>query len=892
MPTQKASNDMRPTESSNIGRITKEQIKKCLKSKEGCLVITNLHDVSINLFETTTLNSVASMLIKNNDQSMYRFGIEIGHNNYHTTAFNKDLVDEESFVDMISKFYRGNFHLEEAPRIESAMDLSDICHIVIYFYYYIKTPTKEQILKKKVIAAASFVIGKESSFLFYIGVSDLKYNSNEIINKFSDSPKNNPTFRAFNLGTLLICLLQKSTYMTIDRHNIVCQVYNDVSKGAVLFYQKIYFKIVRNSHPLINEFTEQYPYNVYDDKNLVYMIPQCPIYLVHPFYVRLKVALKFMKFVIDNGCKYLLNVKFLESDDCRMFKIKRLSKDVHDLFKEKHSSLNNFVFRQVDNNTVYQLDEEKNAVADSNLLLSILKEYLNDEQNKFALVDVYSGQNITEAKSCIYMIMSYVLFGTTTQYKNLRMFMYHILHSMTQNKENSCCNYKDEKKKNTLIHQANFLEFQQDVLLAAVKLKTFYGDTEFKRLGLLDIEDSVLDIAINNDVYIALCHLAVCQLRSSYTGGEFELNLFASIFNIEFVFLSGLSMSVDDNQTREWKLSLKTKEVYKFIPNNSGLSSKQKCLVYMHTSENGVYKIFGFQKDLAKIDFIYDETVVNWLNERDNKCIEKLRNQKFIIQNNRKEIGYCFDIDDYHHPSIKEAFRLSLAKVTDPLKDWIDRKYQLVKGLDFLDPLSCRPTTYTGSTLLSEYATKILFPISDSIFILHPENTFAFSQGTRDYRPKLEQKLQNYGYIVVLVNHGENHWVVFQFEKPNEKVEKLTVQVADSLNVEGPYGIEYFHEEALYTISELFIDMENYYGIDPNELICGVRPSDNELDLKQKRYNAYSECFQFQAAKNVEKQSDSYNCGIHSIMRIEKIVKAENPDDALCNEEFPSPTIF
>ena len=146
---------------------------------------------------------------------------------------------------------------------------------------YIKPTNKEQILKRKVIAAASFVIGKESSFLFYIGVSDLKYNNNEIINKFSETPKNNPTFREFNLGTLLICLLQKSTYMTIDQHNIVCQVYNDVSKGAVLFYQKIYFKIVRNSHPSINEFTEKYPDHVYtdSDNNLVYMIPHCSSFL-------------------------------------------------------------------------------------------------------------------------------------------------------------------------------------------------------------------------------------------------------------------------------------------------------------------------------------------------------------------------------------------------------------------------------------------------------------------------------------------------------------------------------------------------------------------------------------------------------------------------------------
>ena len=122
--------------------------------------------------------------------------------------------------------------------------------------------------------------GNTSTNMMYLNVSDQKFFLSDV---YIRDQKGGPTttYHRRGIGSFLVMLTQKISYLVTGRYDLVLEAYRSDEKGALLFYEKLLFDVVPKDHYSVKPLYEKLE-EVLIHKDTEWVHCDKPIYLVHP----------------------------------------------------------------------------------------------------------------------------------------------------------------------------------------------------------------------------------------------------------------------------------------------------------------------------------------------------------------------------------------------------------------------------------------------------------------------------------------------------------------------------------------------------------------------------------------------------------------------------------
>jgi hypothetical protein len=563
-----------PKENNHIGSWKNEQIAQCTNSSipNNSILTQDLYSASYKFFLTEKLKSLASLQHSTFDETTNtllkkkssipsqtrRFIIDIGHHQLHEQNFcNRTCIknlqeDHRSFHSMISTHYKWCFAAEEASYIDKILENNtNLQHCVIYNRYFRpKVRNNTDIVEPVyyVAAAATFLIAKSSSTLLYLGVSNDTFARSDKITDVYVAQKRQGKhsknyYKGHNLGSYLLCLIQKITFCVTQNYSIVTQVKNHQTNGAVYFYLKHYFFIANSNHYYINETKLLYADAFQSNSNgLVYMISRCPIYIIYPNYLLNKDEIELLEEPINQGIKFILR-----KNDRKQL---QSTSDIKNSFNE----VQEFFFKQNNQNTIIINNQdtklfcnEERQVENESVFVGndlLWDNYMN--VNNYSVLKIHSDNH--PRNNYYYRLMAILLFNSEQRYLDMRCFFYYLFQCISFLNELKCDLFdpnpklhKIKKNRNSLIKQ-----FQKDVCNSIQICNNLNGDEILTKFNLPNNNDNFNKIFTKNDYNAAILLLKEQQLNTLYPGSNLELSLFSSIFGFNFTEYEQLSKSKQD----------------------------------------------------------------------------------------------------------------------------------------------------------------------------------------------------------------------------------------------------------------------------------------------------------------------------------------------------------
>jgi hypothetical protein len=329
--------------------------------------------------------------------------------------------------------------------------------------------------------------------------------------------------------------------------------------------------------------------------------------------------------------------------------------------------------------------------------------------------------------------------------------------------------------------------------------------------------------------------LALAQLEYQFMGGDLEFLLYSVIFQIPLFIISTETneSKSTDTDTRLWRLSVYSLEsswpfLQQMIANIPFLKDKRPQSLFAAYVNQGMH----FVEVMPKSKSI--QQCSEWLKQRENKLV---RNTKWTET-------------DFMNESLDQDMLLSSCVLLDPLEAWNDRT-DLIHGMKISghDFLSLGPDSFINDAVISCFI-EVLNKIKKDpkMIFVSAMDVQLFMNGVEDNKARIRNNLEGME-MILFVSHYDNHYVFIEFrvDSQDETSNVLNVWYADSLGSKNN-----LIENNLKVCYLLY----HCYG-------------KNQSDLERKQPRTYfNDKFNFMKCKDVEEQTDMFNCGIHVLRRM------------------------
>ena len=493
-----------------------------------------------------------------------RFFVHVGHHDLHarfwkkkkettndfiTNALkknNKKLpIPVEDFEEAIVHHYKSSFtNDDEAEFIKKALlqNTNNVHAIVYYTYRQSNAATNCKSNIYIIAAAATIKMSKLSAVLLYLSVSSSEYHQKEDI----ALPNNQTTktrFQYQNLGCFLLSMCQFIVYCNVKSTTLLTQVSNSMINGAVYFYLNNYFKIIDKCHYLINEQKNMNGNTIfYETNELVYMMSSVPLYKVYFFDYNNKPATpEILRNALSQGLPlFLKKDEFNENNLVLSFAMDEVFNCIFrtndEMKKGRSMTLSGSVFKenilQLADNTLLNLKQNDDSFNKdvlyfgSDMIIRFIRNRKNEIKNFTNELDHNTSINF-------YKIFAYVIFKDVSHEYDIRLFITYILRCLiTLNGgvgNESIFNINEQNNK-------SIQQFQKDLIDTIDNHMSKFLN---KHAGHSKIDEIILKTKLQDKFGKQNAHnnglksLIRCNLIPDYDMGPLEINLLASICNID-----------------------------------------------------------------------------------------------------------------------------------------------------------------------------------------------------------------------------------------------------------------------------------------------------------------------------------------------------------------------
>jgi hypothetical protein len=760
-----------PSEPENIGNWTPQYIESCIYNKETKSISQELIKTVNSLIPTKKLVDLGNRLLDDYDDKgkikknskIAQFTIEIGSTEQHENNFLDESVESDSnFKNAISNHYKSVFNAEENKFIDEVLDSKDIFHVVVWCKYYSNNQNKTKKMplqiKSKIAAAATFKFGSYSCLLNYIGVLLEEIPSNKMLSEEHvprKRKKDKSDFRSSDIGLLLICMIQKLSFIKIKKHHIVCQANKNLKGGAIAFYYRMFFKVINKKSQILLEHQTKSQDLIHEARELYWVRSRCPLYLIHPYWLNKEKNADSIRVAIELGKKNILKIPSEPT----------ITKKYRTNVKELTGYLNNFKFT-----TEIESDENNKSNEDMKASLPLLKEVLKKATETVSSEKVFEINEFqTDNKSIdnqMYITMSNILyFRPKNRQQDVRAFLYYVLFCITSLSNDS-------------VYRREILnEIRSDVINCVLLLENTMSSTKFKDYHrFLGKDDDPHQAANESQILNDIHQISRLQLLENYKGSLFEWKIFTSIF-LKKVFVVSASAKTSDSEN--WSVSVDDNLI---LPYTTISQQKSQNIIFLAMDNDNKFHIISEENTVNEEMLEENEEVVAWLNKRDKKLFPTL-NEGLEIDRTRR-INKMFELQEICNDVIEHKFRIIITKILDPIESWFQKTipYGLLgDSTSFNDLLTLRPDTLTTSSVLDAYMEVLNAESTNGVLLIGPGMVETFSQKEKT-KQKIATKISKAKYIMILSNYGSMHWIVYHFPNPTTKQETLEIFVADSLN--------------------------------------------------------------------------------------------------------------
>ena len=157
---------------------------------------------------------------------------------------------------MYSRLLQFHFFQENQAIIDMIKTQHDkLMHLIVTKISY-KESCHDHVKVYQIVAAASFYINKSntSTFLVYVGIDCREIS----MSSFGLTPMP-PAIRINKncLGTFLVAGVQKISFFRYRNYEMCLQANHDLG-GPKMFYQKLMFEAIQNTHLIVNDFKKRF----------------------------------------------------------------------------------------------------------------------------------------------------------------------------------------------------------------------------------------------------------------------------------------------------------------------------------------------------------------------------------------------------------------------------------------------------------------------------------------------------------------------------------------------------------------------------------------------------------------------------------------------------------
>jgi hypothetical protein len=430
-------NDRRPKLDDSFGLWTKEQILLLLNSNSCRLLKQPLNTATAHFFQPQKLKEMSDKEVRTVDNTgarrIKRVTLHLGTTEHHQKEFGniKKGIEprHETFADSLKYFYAGLFNSKEDESIQKILENKAALHLVIYNKIRLKGPRRQSkiIEHDMILAAASFSLASKSVLLNWMGVADQPFIDKADVHESDLSGTKGTCQKEYQLGTFLLCCIQKISWFFLNNCNVVVQVNNQRETGTTMFYRKNFFVACWKDDDTAHLITEQRSkHKAYLIRNeaLTIMVCTVPIFLVRPWWFARTTNINLLQYVIETGVVFILQPQG-RLDENRQ--------NVNDLIQDVSK------IRKLVPTVPFEIQKRILDPYPENICKKVL--YGNDKE----VIDIfaYSEKNspITTkdhdqgkehgGKSCAYLLMSLGLYGTPKYYKEIRLFFYMLFQAIS-----------------------------------------------------------------------------------------------------------------------------------------------------------------------------------------------------------------------------------------------------------------------------------------------------------------------------------------------------------------------------------------------------------------------------------------------------------------------------
>jgi hypothetical protein len=503
------------------------------------------------------------------------------------------------------------------------------------------------------------------------------------------------------------------------------------------------------------------------------------------------------------------------------------------------------------------------------------KEKIN---SKIALLDFGNGLETEDGEgSCCYLIFSNILFGNSTFYWDIRVFLYFVLKAIGNIKPSNLdmqqlMNRTDDGMAEFIDNIMSFPDQEH-----GDKVEKFY-----KSIGI-DKAPEPMEV-VSSEVFLKICKsFADSQLDIHHWGSTFEVKLLSSIFNIESVAITvSTKEERDENDNlRLWEARTSTDSFspFQFVRKMFVNDYQKPIKVYigntsfgdhfvqvipnkdhlkpiaindsMDDEDNETHVIQTFYNPSPKTPDSSKSMVQKWLEIREGKLLHNLKTS--VLRDGPIEIGGCYKLNDFLYSRLDDNMRCILVQLMDPLKEWYTNKIKLIDvNLDIINILTMRPGCWISTAFIDEMVVWFNAHKQNQKVIFIPPLFIQTLEGTNGDHYRREQfynKLHQYTHAIFIAHVSGCHYVILEVEIPKQKVSKISIKYADSIKT---------NKNKMRSKIPLY--MKYFYRM----YIMDKTTQKDDFDWKA-HHNKYIE---LKEAKNVETQNNGYDCGLCCLRRM------------------------
>jgi len=267
------------------------------------------------------------------------------------------------------------------------------------------------------------------------------------------------------------------------------------------------------------------------------------------------------------------------------------------------------------------------------------------------------------------------------------------------------------------------------------------------------------------------------------------------------------------------------------------------------------------------------EKIDSWLEWREHKAFPDPKDR--VDKENFQNVGPSFTLTDYmkSYGSVPNEVLMVMARILDPLKIWIDPNYicPLSDSTDIRSFVRLRPMSYLDDVVLELYVKNILAPLNEDFFLVTPA-TLSTWRLNEVVTHQVTERLFTCSNVVLLnYTHG-NHWSVVCIRWGKERClqnvsqHPLSVHLADSMNDDL---VEWSSQRAKDWLSVDVKRFIHHFLLTP--LLKGMEhTASTSLDDLDGSFETY---VTLHRPSGVILQSNPYDCGVCSMMYLEKFLK-------------------